>query len=289
MFKKILIANRGEIALAHPARLPRDGRQVGRRVLRGRPRRQVRQAGRRGGLHRPGAVGVELPQHAGHHLDRRGHRRRGDPPRLRLPERKRRLRRARRAQWLRLHRADAGVDPHHGRQGRGQAGHDQVGGALRAGFRGRAARGSEGDRQDRTHGRLSGDHQGRRRRRRARHARGAHRGRVAARGADDPCRGRRRLRQPGRVHGEVPREPAPRRNPGAGRRAQGRRLAGRARLLDAAAPPEDHRRGAGAWNRAAHDRTHRRPLRRGLPRRSATAAPAPSSSCTRTASSTSSR
>jgi biotin carboxylase len=45
---------------------------------------------------------------------------------------------------------------------------------------------------------------------------------------------------------------------------QQRRLAGRARLLDAAPPPEDHRRSAGAGHRAPHHRTHRRPLRRGL-------------------------
>ena len=37
-----------------------------------------------------------------------------------------------RAERLRLHRPDAGVDPHDGRQGRGQAGHDQGRRALRA-------------------------------------------------------------------------------------------------------------------------------------------------------------
>ncbi len=74
-----------------------------------------------------------------------------------------------------------------------------------------------------------------------------------------------RLRQPDRLHGEVPREPAPHRDPGARRPAQERRLAGRARLLDAAPPPEDHRGSAGAGHRAQADRAHRRPLRRGLP------------------------
>jgi acetyl-CoA carboxylase biotin carboxylase subunit len=39
--------------------------------------------------------------------------------------------------------------------------------------------------------------------------------------------------------------PAPHRNPGAGRRAQERGVPRRARLFDAAAPPEDHRGGAG--------------------------------------------
>ena len=41
-------------------------------------------------------------------------------------------------------------------------------------------------------------------------------------------------------------QPAAHRDSGAGRRAQERRVPGRARLLDAAAPPEDHRRGSGA-------------------------------------------
>ena len=50
---------------AHPARLPRAGHQDGRGAFRGRPRSQVRAAGRRVGLHRPAAVGAELPQHAG--------------------------------------------------------------------------------------------------------------------------------------------------------------------------------------------------------------------------------
>ena len=75
---------------------------------------------------------------------------------------------------------------------------------------------------------------------------------------------RRRVRQSGRLHGEVPREPAPHRDPGAGRRAQERRLARRARLLDAAPPPEDHRGGAGAGHPAPRHRAHRRPLRRRL-------------------------
>ena len=99
--------------------------------------------------------------------------------------------------------------------------------------------------------RLSGDHQGRRRRRRARHARRPHRGGAGLGGADDARRGRRRVRQPGGLHGEVPREPAPHRDPGPRRQAQERGLARRARLLDAAPPPEDHRGGARAGHRRA--------------------------------------
>ena len=144
--------------------------------------------------------------------------------------------------------------------------------ALRARQRGRAARGPQGNHPPGARHRLPGDHQGRRRRRRPRHARRAHRSRAAQRRADDARRSRRRLRQPGRVHGEVPREPAPHRDPDPGRHLPQRGLAGRARLLDAAPAPEDHRGSAGAGHPAAHHRAHRRPLRRGvqedrLPRR----------------------
>ncbi len=56
-----------------------------------------------------------------------------------------------------------------------------------------------------------------------------------------PRRGPGGLRQPGGVHGEVPREPAPRRDPGARRPARQRGLSGRTRLLHAAPPPEGDR------------------------------------------------
>ena len=58
---------------------------------------------------------------------------------------------------------------------------------------------------------------------------------------------------------------APHRDPGAGRRAQERRVPVRARLLDAAPAPEDHRGGAGARRQRARADAHRRALRRRLP------------------------
>ena len=66
----------------------------------------------------------------------------------------------------------------------------------------------------------------------------------------------------GGLHGEVSPEPAPHRDPDPRRHAQERGLARRARLLDAASPPEDHRGSAGARHRAPGDREDRRALRR---------------------------
>ena len=55
-----------------------------------------------------------------------------------------------------------------------------------------------------------------------------------------------RLRQRPGLHGEIPRAAAPHRVPGARRQPRQRDQPGRARLLDAAPPPEGHRGGAGA-------------------------------------------
>ena len=215
-------------------------------------------------MHRPCGLGPELPEHAGHHLGGRGDRFGGHPSRLRFPLGERRLCRAGGKERLPVHRPDARVDPHHGRQGRGQAGHDQGRGALRSGLGRRAARRPGADPAAGQVGRLPGDHQGGGRRRRPWHARGAHRSRADRRGADDQGRGRRGLRQSGGLPGEIPAEPAPHRNPDPGRQAQERRLPGRARLLDAAPAPEGDRGSAGARHPAQADREDRRPLRRRL-------------------------
>jgi hypothetical protein len=69
-------------------------------------------------------------------------------------------------------------------------------------------------------GRLPGHHQGGRRRRWARHARGAHRGGAGQCGPDDQGRGRRGVRQSCGLHGEIPPEPAPHRNPDPGRQTR---------------------------------------------------------------------
>ena len=136
---------------------------------------------------------------------------------------------------------------------------------------------------------LPGHHQGRGRRRRAGHARGAHRSRIDQCRADDQGRSRRGFRQSGGVHGEISPESAAHRNPDPGRQVQERGVPRRTRLFHAAPPPEDHRGGARAGHPAQADRAHRRALRGGRARRSVIAGPGLSSSCSRTASSISSR
>jgi acetyl-CoA carboxylase biotin carboxylase subunit len=82
----------------------------------------------------------------------------------------------------------------------------------------------------------------------------------------------RRIQQPGGVHGEISPEPPAHRNPGAGRPVPQRGVPVRARLLDAAPPPKGDRGSAGARHPAPPGRAHRRALRGrlqedGLPRR----------------------
>ena len=107
--------------------------------------------------------------------------------------------------------------------------------------------------------------------------------------ADGAHGSRRRLRRRRRLHREIPREAAPHRNPGVRRRRRQGRPSRRARLLAAAPPPEGLGRSqlAGPQRRGA--RAHRRDLRQGDGRSRLFAAPARSSSSTRTASSISSR
>ena len=66
------------------------------------------------------------------------------------------------------------------------------------------------------------------------------------------------LRRRPRVHREVRREPAPHRDPGAGRRARQHRLPARARMLDPAPPPEGDRGGAVALHQRGHAQGHGR-------------------------------
>ena len=137
--------------------------------------------------------------------------------------------------------------------------------------RGEGAQGRQGHR-------LPGHHQGGGRRRRPRHARRAQSRRAGQRSADRAARGRGGVRQRRRLHREVPREPAPHRVPDHRRPPRQRGAPRRARVLDPAPAPEAARgvavagaaptRSAARW--AAWSSTPPRPC--------STPTPAPSSS-----------
>ena len=222
MFEKILIANRGEIAL----RIQRACREMGIKTVvvhseADREAKYVKLADESVCI--GPARRAELPQHAGDHQRGRSHRRRGDPSGLWLSVRERRLRRARREIRIRLHRPALRIDPPDGRQGLGQAGHDQGRRALRAGLRRRTAGRPEGNHPHRAQDRLSGHHQGGGRRRRSRHARRAYRSGAAERGDDDQDRSRRAFGNPEVYMEKYPGKSASRGNPDPGRRTQATR------------------------------------------------------------------
>ena len=105
MFKKILIANRGEIAVPRPSHRPRPRRRGRRRLLRSPTAPPSTSAyADEAYCIGPAARDQSYLNADGHHRGRPRVRRRGHPPRLRLPRRKRRLRPGLRQRRHRLHR-----------------------------------------------------------------------------------------------------------------------------------------------------------------------------------------
>ena len=132
MFKKILIANRGEIAL----RVIRTCREMGIKTV------AVYSTADKESLHvrfADEAVCIGPPPSKDSYLnmvaDHRcggDHQRGRDPSGLRIPERERQVQQALPAARHQVHRRAARADRGHGRQGHGQEHHDRCRRALRA-------------------------------------------------------------------------------------------------------------------------------------------------------------
>ena len=254
MFRSVLVANRGEIA----RRVFRTARRMGLSTIAvysdadaDAPHvREADQAVRLGPAPaRESYLKVEAVLEAARRVGGGG-----DPPRLRLPVRERRVRRGRGGGGAGLDRPAAGGDPRHGPEGRrqaadgrgGRAGHAGLPGrgpvARAAGLRGGGDRLSRADQGGGRRGR-QGDEAGRR-------AGGVPRGP----GFGQAGGGRGLRRRPGAAR-DLRHPPAPHRGAGVRRRPRQRRPSVRARLLAAAPPPEGDRGGAGA----GHGRRDPRP------------------------------
>ena len=179
MFDKILIANRGEIAL----RIERACKELGVATVAvhstaDADAMHVRLADESVCIGAPALQG-QLSQHSGDRRGLRDHRRRRGASGLRLPRRECPLRRNPRGARHHLYRPDRRACQADGRQDRGQGSRDRARHPRGAGLRpGHRFRGGQGNRPRH---RLSDPGEGGGRRRRARHEAGAVRERARAR------------------------------------------------------------------------------------------------------------
>ena len=288
MFQKILIANRGEIAL----RIQRACREMGI------PTVAVHSTADAEAMHvrladesvciGPPAARDSYLNAPGHPVRRLRHRSRRHPPRLRLPLGKRLVRRDGGGARADVHRALARAYAHDGRQDRRAGGHGRARRAAGARLRRRGRR-PLGGAPRRRRRRLPGAGEGRRRRRRPRHEGCLEPGRAGGGLAGRPHRGPHGLRQRRGLSGTLPGPASPHRTADHGGLARQRGAFRRARLQPAAAPPEAAGGGRLAGTHRGRSATPSAPPPPRPSRASATATPARSSSSTRTASSPSSR